>query len=415
VSRLLLLVPTTSYRTHDFLEAAHRLGVEVVLGSNQRQVLEEVSGATLTVDLEHPERGAEQVLSFARERPLDAVVSVDDGASAVAARAARALGLPHNPPQAVETARNKHRFRQRLQAAGLLCPAFRLAALDDDPARLAREVAYPCVLKPLTLAMSRGVIRADGDNSFVAAFHRVARIIAEPDAATPGEAADHLLIESYIPGTEYALEGLIDRGRLEVLALFDKPDPLEGPYFEETIYVTPAKVDEARRRAIAEAAQAAVSAVGLRDGPTHIDLRVNDEGVWILEADARSIGGYCGRSLRFAAGLRLEDLILRHALGLEAERRGPAAGAGGVMMIPIPGAGRLEETRGLEAAQAVAGVAEVSITIPEGGPVVPLPEGGRYLGFIIAHAETPDDVVAALRDAHDCLEFVLSEEPAAPA
>ncbi len=415
MSRLLLLVPTTSYRTHDFMEAAHRLGVEVVLGSNQRQVLEEVSGATLTVDLDNPERGTEQVLSYAAEHPLDAVVSVDDGSSAVAARAAMALGLPHNPPAAVETARNKYRFRRALQAAGLKCPEFRLAALDDDPAKLAREVAYPCVLKPLTLAMSRGVIRADGDNSFVAAFHRVAKIIAEPDAATPGEAADALLIESYIPGTEYAVEGLIERGRLKVLALFDKPDPLEGPYFEETIYVTPAKVSEARRAAIAEAAQAAITAVGLSDGPTHIDLRVNDEGVWLLEADARSIGGYCGRSLRFAAGLRLEDVILRHAMGLEVTSVEREASAGGVMMIPIPGAGVLEETRGLDAAHAVAGIDEVSITIAPGGPVVPLPEGGRYLGFIIAHAETPDAVVAALRQAHACLEFVLAEEPPATA
>ena len=415
MSRLLLLVPTTSYRTHDFMAAAHRLGVEVVLGSNQRQVLEEVSGATLTVDLDNPERGTKQVLSFAAERPLDAVVSVDDGSSAVAARAAKALGLPHNPPQAVETARNKYRFRRALQAAGLLSPEFRLAALDDDPAKLAREVAYPCVLKPLTLAMSRGVIRADGDNSFVAAFHRVAKIIAEPDAATPGEAADSLLIESYIPGTEYAVEGLIERGRLRVLALFDKPDPLEGPYFEETIYVTPAKVSEARRAIIAEAAQAAVTAVGLSDGPTHIDLRVNHEGVWLLEADARSIGGYCGRSLRFAAGLRLEDVILRHAMGLEVGKVEREASAGGVMMIPIPGAGVLEETRGLDAAHAVAGIDEVSITIAPGGPVVPLPEGGRYLGFIIAHGASADAVVAALRQAHACLEFVLGEEPAATA
>ena len=247
MSRLLLLIPSASYRGHDFMEAAARLGVDVVVGSDQPLVLAEVSGG-LTVDFDDLDAGVAEIAAYAAQHPLDAIVAVDGGANGVAARAAEKLGLPHNPSEAVETARNKHRFRERLAAAGLPVPEFRLVSVDDDPARIAREVSYPCVIKPLTLSMSRGVIRADGDNSFVAAFHRVARIIAEPDARTPGEAADHLLIESYIPGTEYAVEGLIDQGRLTVLAVFDKPDPLEGPYFEETIYVTPARLDGGRRR-----------------------------------------------------------------------------------------------------------------------------------------------------------------------
>ncbi len=416
MSRVLLLVPTTSYRTHDFMEAARRLDVDVVLGSNERQVLEQVSrGSTLTVDLDDHERGAERILAFARSSPLDAVVGVDDGSNVVAARAAALLGLRHNRPEAVWAARNKHLFRQRLAAAGLPSPRFCLASVHDDAARIAREIGYPCVLKPLTLNMSRGVIRADGSNSFVAAFHRVAEIIAQPDAAQAGEAGERILIEDYIPGAEYALEGLIDKGRLEVLAIFDKPDPLEGPFFEETIYVQPAKLGDEARAAIVGAAQDAVSAVGLWEGPTHIDLRVNAEGVFIIEADARSIGGYCGRSLRFGAGTRLEEIILRHALGWPIETLAAMSGAGGVMMIPIPGAGVLEETRGLDAAHAVAGIDEVSITIAPGGAVVPLPEGGRYLGFIIAHAASADEVVAALRQAHACLEFVLGDEPPATA
>ena len=414
MTRLLLLIPTTSYRTHDFMEAAHGLGIEVVLGSNHRQVLEGASdGGAVTVDFETPERGAEQIRSFARGRPLDAIVAVDDGASAVAAKAATALGLPCNPPQAVEAARNKHRFRERLAQAGLPVPDFRLVSVHDDASRLAREITYPCVLKPLTLAMSRGVIRADGDNSFVAAFHRVAKIIAEADIVTPGEAADHLLVEAYIPGTEYALEGLIDRGRLELLAIFDKPDPLDGPFFEETIYVTPAKVAESVRAAIADAAQQAVTAIGLWEGPTHIDLRVNDEGVWIIEADARSIGGYCGRSLRFGGGTRLEEIILRHAAGLPIETYEREGRAAGVMMIPIPKTGTLREVHGTESAERVPGVNEVAITITPGRPVVMLPEGSKYLGFIIARGEVPDDVIAALREAHDRLEFEI-DEAAAP-
>ena len=411
MSRLLLLIPTTSYRTQDFMAAAERLGVDVVVGSDQTEVLEAISGAgALAVDFEDVDKGVAQVRAYAETNPLDVIVGVDDGAGALAAAAATALGLAQNAPETVASARNKHRFRQRLAGAGLPGPEFRLVALDDDPARIAREVAYPCVLKPLTLAMSRGVIRADGNNSFVEAFHRIARIIAEPDASTPGEAADHLLIETYIPGTEYALEGLIDRGRLNVLAIFDKPDLMEGPYFEETIYVTPAKLDAARRQAIAEAAQDAVSAIGLETGPTHIDLRVNDDGVFILEVDARSIGGRCGRSLRFAGDIRLEDIILRHAAGQSLDGLLEGTGTGGVMMIPIPASGILKEVRGEAEAEAVPGISEVSITIPLGHPVLELPEGSRYLGFIIGHGVSPDEVVEALREAHRRLEFVIAAE-----
>lgn len=406
--RLLLLIPTASYRTHDFLAAASRLGVEVVVGSDQRQVLAEVSGGTVEVDFKDSEKAVRQIAEYAAAKPFDAVVAVDDGANIVAAAAAQALGLPQNDPEAVLAARNKFRFRQRLAAAGLPGPEFRLVPLASDPAKLAREVGYPCVLKPLTLAMSRGVIRADGDNSFVDAFHRIAAIVSRPDADTPGEAADHLLVESYIPGTEYAVEGLIRQGRIEILAVFDKPDPMDGPYFEETIYVTPARIDDARRQAIAAAVQHAVTALGLVDGPTHIDLRVNDEGVFVLEVDARSIGGYCGRSLRFAGGMRLEEVILRQAAHLPLEIS--EAGAGGVMMIPIPASGTLRAVKGKEEAAAVDGVAEVDITIPLGQPVLQLPEGGRYLGFIIAHGPTPEAVTDALRQAHAKLRFVIEPE-----
>ena len=406
VTRLLLLIPTTSYRAPDFLAAADKLGVEVVVGSDQRQILAEAAGGAVEVDFRDSERATRQIAAFAARRPLDAILAVDDGANIVAAAAARALGLPQNQPEAVLAARNKHRFRERLAAAGLPGPEFRLVPLAEDPARVAREVGYPCVLKPLTLAMSRGVIRADGHNSFVEAFHRVAAIIAEPDADTPGEAAEHLLVESYVDGTEYALEGLLVDGRLQVLAIFDKPDPLEGPYFEETIYVTPARLDGARRDAIAEAAEAAAAAIGLTDGPTHIDLRVDGRGtVYVLEADARSIGGYCGRSLRFAGGMRLEEVILRQAAGLPIAFS--EAGAGGVMMIPIPASGVLREVHGQEAARSLPGVSDVAITIPIGRPVRQLPEASRYLGFIIAHGETPEEVTETLRQAHDRLRFVI--------
>jgi biotin carboxylase len=402
MARLLLLIPTTSYRTHDFIAAAERLGVEVVVGSDQPSVLAELTGRTLALDFDDTEASAAQI---AASGPFDAVVPVDGGGVAVAAAAAARLGLPQNAPEAVRIARNKYYFRQAMRDAGLPAPDFRLLPLDADPGEAAREVAFPCVLKPLTLAMSRGVIRADGHNSFVDAFHRVAAIIARPDAKTPGLAADHLLVESYVAGTEYAVEGLMVDDRLELLAIFDKPDPLEGPYFEETIYVAPAQVGDARRAAIHAACEAALRALGLIAGPVHIDLRVDGaEKVTVLELDARSIGGRCGRSLRFGDGLRLEDVILRQAAGLPIPSFAQA-GAGGVMMLPIPASGTLHGVAGLAEAEAVPLVAEVSITIPLGDHVEMLPEGSRYLGFIIAHGATPAAVVTALRAAHAHLRF----------
>ena len=409
--RLLLLIPVSSYRAHDFMMAAEGLGVEVVVGSDQEAILAEISGGgTLSVDFKDIARGVADIAAFAERHPLDAIVPVDDGANILAAAAAQALGLPHNDPNSVIAARNKFRFRQKMAANDLPGPEFRLVSLDDDLGKIAREVPYPCVLKPLTLAMSRGVIRADGHNSFVDAFHRIAQIIAQPDADTPGEAADHILVESYLPGTEYAVEGLIVDGAVNILAIFDKPDPLEGPFFEETIYVTPAEIDAARRKAIARGVERAVRAIGLVDGPTHIDLRVDDDNeVFVIEVDARSIGGYCGRSLRFAGGMRLEELILRRAAGLPIEAM--EAGAGGVMMIPIPASGILAGVDGREAAAAVAGVSEVAITIPLGQPVLQLPEGSRYLGFIIAHGTRPREVIAVLRQAHAQLRFQIEATP----
>ncbi len=408
---VLLLIPTTSYRTDDFMAAAGKLDIDIVLGTDERQSLESLSaGRIQTFDFEDVEAGGRQIADFVRSHRVDAIVPVDDGANLLAAAAAARIGMAHNSPDAVASARNKYLFREKLAAANCRNPEYRLVNIGENPAAVAREVGFPCVLKPLTLNMSRGVIRADGHNSFVAAFDKVAEIIARPDARTPGMAAEHVLVERYIPGKEYAVEGLIRRGRLTILAIFDKPDPLEGPYFEETIYVTPAPVDDALRNDIHQAAEAAIQAIGLADGPTHIDLRVNEDGVYIIEADARTIGGRCGRSLQFAGGVRLEEIVLRHALEMPLDGIENTAGAGGVMMIPIPKSGVLRGTEGIEAARQVPLVQEVSITIPVGQTVMTLPDAGRYLGFIIAHGDDPDSVTTALRDAHERLVFAIDSD-----
>jgi biotin carboxylase len=402
--RLLLLVPTTSYRIGDFLRAAERLDVDVAVGSDQQGVLAQFShGRTLSVAIKNIDRGVAQIASYNDDHPLAAIIGIDQETTLLAATASAALGLGHNSPASVEAAGDKHRFRSRLANSGLPVPWFTLLSLSDDPAALARQMPYPVVLKPLALSASRGVIRADDPDQFVAAFTRIQAILAKTDSQ--GQAASHILAEDYIPGQEVALEGLLENGRLRVLALFDKPDPLEGPYFEESLYITPSRLPDNVQADIATAASQGVATLGLREGPVHAELRINDDGIWLIEVAARSIGGLCSRALEFGAGGQLEDLIIRHALGLPPGIGDRAHAASGVMMIPIPAAGTLCQVNGQEAARAVPGIQEVTISIPLGDVLVPVPEGNRYLGFIFAAGDTPAAVEAALRDAHDKLEF----------
>jgi biotin carboxylase len=406
MDRLLLLLPTTTYRTDDFLDAARTLGVEIVCASEKPSTFEaHAPDHLLTLDFTDPDAAAAKVAELAARRPLNAVVGVDDLTTVAAAAIAERLGLRGNAVAAVSAARDKYQMRQCLAAAGVPVPRFRRIALKDDPFLAARGVAFPCVLKPLALSASRGVIRANNVDQFIAAFRRIAALLGRADAAAGGDAAQFLLAEEYVPGLEVALEGLRVGGALHTLALFDKPDPLEGPFFEETLYVTPSRLPTEVQRAIERVTDAACNALGLGEGPVHAELRVNDAGPWVLEVAARSIGGLCSRTLRFGTGMTLEEIVLRHALGwpiasLTRERR-PA----GVMMIPIPRGGRLAAVRGTEAASAVAGIEEVTITAHVGQELVPLPEGWQYLGFIFARADTPDAVEAALRDAHARLGF----------
>ena len=402
MKRLLLLVPTTSYRVGDFLDAAHGLGVDVAVGSDQPQVLES-HGRTVTVDFRDLDLGVQRIVAYAGRYPLAAIVPTDEESTLLAALASRELGLDHNTPESVEAAGNKFRFRTVLANSGLKAPRFSLLSAADDPERLAGEATYPGVLKPLSMSASRGVIRVDGPDEFIGAFRRIKELLK----ADGGGGDSHILAEDYVPGREVALEGLLTGGRLRVLALFDKPDPLEGPFFEETIYVTPSRLSRAEQDAVADTAATAVAALGLTDGPIHGEFRLNAQGVWVIDLAARSIGGLCARTLRFGAGIRLEEIILGHALGMEPTIEDREADAAGVMMIPIPGAGTLRRAEGLESARSVPGVEDVTITIARGQAVVPLPEGSRYLGFIFARGETPGAVVSALREAHGRLRFTI--------
>ena len=411
--RLLLLLPTTTYRAEAFLDAARKLKLDVVVGSKRAAVPEDLGDAAfLPFNMHDLEEAVRSVVEFARTTPIDVVVGVDDHTTVVAAVISAALGLPHNPVTAVAAARNKHRMRELLHEQGLPVPRFALFSVDDAPAAIAEKIAFPCVVKPISLSASCGVIRANDRDEFVAAFHRVAALFEKLGEETLGEGAGKILVEDFVPGREVALEGLLTDGELRVLALFDKPDALDGPFFEETIYVTPSRLPSAVQREVTSCAARAARALGLGEGPVHGELRVSDRGVWVIEIAARSIGGRCSQTLRFAAGLSLEEVILRHALRMDIPSLDREGRAAGVMMLPIPRAGMLEEVRGREEALAVPGIEDLEITALLGDELVPLPEGTRYLGFLIARGETPEAVEAALRDAHRELEFVIISAPA---
>jgi len=404
-----LLYSPASYRAGPFLEAAKRLGLEVVQGVDVPEALADFWQMPLGLDFGNLEQATRAIGAYAAAHPIHAIVAVDDGATLLAARASAALGLPHNSPDAALAARDKYVMRQLLTTAGVPAPRFQCFAATDDPALVAAQIEYPCVVKPLLLSGSRGVVRADTPAELIAAFTRT-RAMLLADGSPPEETS--LLVERFIPGFEVALEGILTNQKLKVLALFDKPDPLDGPFFEETIYVTPSRLPETTQADIADCTAKAAAALGLREGPVHAELRVNEAGPWIVEIAGRSIGGLCSTILQFGVDMCLEELILRHAIGLEISSLEREQQAVGVMMIPIPGAGMLRAVHGIEQAEAVPGIAGVEITAKLYNQIVPLPEGDSYLGFIFARGDTPAQAEAALREAHSKLKFDI--EPLLP-
>ncbi len=413
--RVLLLVSTTSYRADDFAVAAERLGVEAVLGTDRCHQLAELwdrskFGGSLQVEFRDSAEAAARIVFEAQTRRYDAIVPTDEPTADIAALAASLLGLPGNSPAAARTARNKRLTREALAREGVPSPPHQVFSEDQAPEAVAARVRFPCVLKPLLCAASRGVMRADDRAGFVIAWRRLHALLQTPALRAVEDPDGHrILVEDFVPGAEVAVEGILSKGRLEVLAIFDKPDPLDGPFFEETIYVTPSRQDAATQAAIARVTGDAARAIGLVEGPIHAELRLPAGAPpQAIEVAARSIGGLCARTLRFGLdGRSLEELVLQHALG---EPIGPLEriGAAGVMMIPIPEGGVFQEASGVAEARRVALIEDVVISAHPGQVLVPLPEGHSYLGFIFARGDRPDAVEAALRDAHRQLRFRIA-------
>jgi biotin carboxylase len=411
MARLLLLVPSATYRARDFLDAARALGVDVVIGTEQSHALEGLMGTrALEVPLHDPARAARAIVAHDRVAPLDAVIAVDDQGTVVAAEASAQLGLRHNPPDAVAATRDKLALRSRLSAFEVPQPVFSPMAAGGGPEEVtsvATAVGLPCVIKPTTLSGSQGVLRADTPDEAVAVAARVRRI-ATAAGVDPGAP---LLVERFAPGPEVAVEGLVVAGELRVLAVFDKPDPLDGPAFEETIYVTPSRLAPGDLAAAAAATAAATTALGLVEGPVHAEVRVHQGRAVVIEVAARTIGGLCARALSFSTGRSLEELVIAHALGLPLGETA-ALGASGVLMVPIPRAGRLVEVAGQAEARAVPGITGLEITIAPGRAVEPVPEGNRYLGFVFARDSTPARVERALRRAWALLDVRVAVDGA---
>jgi hypothetical protein len=436
MARVLILTTTTGYQTRAFGAAAERMGAELVFATDRcDQIDDPWQDGAIAVRFHEEERSAAALVDACRARPIDGVLVVGDRPTAIGARVAAALGLPWHPLHAAEASKNKVLSRERFRAVGLSTPWFvplalgadRIGSLDSPS--LGPDAAFPCVVKPLALSASRGVMRADDDASLTAAIERLRRLMASPEIrAERNPAHEYGLIEEFIPGREYAVEALMHHSELKVLAIFDKPDPLDGPFFEETIYVTPSCAPETEQRAIAETIGRAAAALGLHHGPVHAECRIRpavlasarerpDETmarVYVLEVAARPIGGLCARALRFecdGGGLvPFEEGLLRHALGedLSSWRREEAAS--GVMMIPIPRRGTFRSVDGEAAARAVPDVTDLQITAKPDQVLVPLPEGASYLGFIFARAATSSRVDTALREAHAQLRFRIDPE-----
>jgi hypothetical protein len=423
--RLLLFTAKLGYQTRSFEDAAQKLGVQLVYVTDRCHQLEDPWGdQAIAVHFESPEAAAYTVMEALRGQDVRGILALGDRPAVAAAYTARGLGLHFNHPAAVEACRSKLRMREVFREAGLRVPWFRHFPIDPAPEPALFGISYPCVLKPLSLSASQGVVRANNRQEFLAAAARVRRLLESPEIrATREPNLDQMLVEGYIPGSEVAVEGLLTDGALRALAIFDKPDPLEGPYFEETFYVTPSRLPESQQHAVLQCARDATRALGLSHGSIHAEFRINEAGVWPLEVAPRPIGGLCARALRFSSGeapepIGLEELLLRHALelpGCDSPREGVASG---VLMIPVPKSGMLEGVTGEEAARSTLGITELIITARLHDYIAAWPEGSSYLGFLFARGSAPEEVEQAIRRAHEKLGFTITprlpvEHPAA--
>ena len=402
--RILLVSPPESYRIQPYVRAAHSLDLEVNLASQGEWALSSPHSAGIDVPLQDHELALPILLELTSRQSYDAVIGTDDSTLELAAKLAERTGLQQNLPSAVRIAGRKDLSRYCLQQAGIKVPAFTVLEPGEDDSLASPNFGFPCVIKPLALSGSRGVIRADSNSSFTKGVKRSLKIISEEIDIYE---KSHLLVEQFIAGREFAIEGMLSDSLLEILAIFDKPDPLDGPYFEETFYISPARITKDEKRLIIETVQNACSAYGLTTGPVHAECRLNEQGAWLIELAARTIGGLCSRLLSFGTGYSLEELVLANAVGLNLPKQ-VNSGAAGVLMLPVEEPGVLRRVEGVMKAEKVPYIDDIEISLREGHQVLPLPEGASYLGFVFSSAPDPDTVEQSLRKAYSELNPVIA-------
>ncbi len=394
---IIIVAAKLGYQVRIFSEAARQMGRQVTLITDRCHQLDDPWGdEAIPLQFDNPD------LSSLPPLRADGIIGVGDRPAYIASLIAEHLGVPFHPPIAMERAKDKFLARNCFAAAGLRTPWYQLFKASEHPVSVSNAVPYPCVLKPIGLSASRGVIRANDPDQFVAAFIRIRKLLRAPDVRD-----DRILVESFIPGREFAVEGVMRNGKFQMLAIFDKPDPLDGPFFEETIYTTPSRASAEICKLIEATVRLAVAALGLTNGPVHSELRVNGDQAWMLEVAGRPIGGLCAQTLKFDGGMSLEELLLRQAIQQDVSQLNRETKSAGVMMIPIPSEGILERVDGVDVAKQIEGVEDVIITAKEGYRMIPLPEGSSYLGFIFARAESSSEVEQILRLAHSKLTFSL--------
>jgi len=406
---LLLVATKLGYQTRAFAAAAQNLGVAFTLATDRCGRMDDPwADNAVPLHFEDPVEAAFHLEQAHEARgPFTGIVALGDSTTLASALFAERHNIPYHPAHAVEAARNKYLAKERFRTAGLLLPEYRRYRLNEHPV----PFTLPCVLKPIGLSGSRGVIRANTVQEFDTAYQTVRRLLTHPDIVRLHQEHNQWIqVETYIPGAEFAVEGIVTGGDLHVLALFDKPDPLEGPYFEETIYVTPSSLREEQQAEIIRTVTRGVRALGLSHGPVHAEVRLNEKGGWLLEIAARPIGGYCAKALRFQPDMGLEELIVRHAIGQRIDTLRLLDGATGVMMIPIPKPGIYRGVHGVDQAKTTPGITEVAISAAPGQRYRTYPDESSYLGFIFARAPLPSDVIDALRSAHARLDFDLIPE-----
>jgi biotin carboxylase len=405
---VILIIPSASYRTSPFMDAVSKLELKVLVLTDKSQVFsEDYPDNVITMNFEHWRVHLDTICEWSDKHSLKAVLGVDEESIVLAARLSEVLGLVHNSIESVELTKDKFLMRNALKGAGLKSPWFKRFSVHQAPQELVNEISFPSILKPTFLSASQGVVLANSIEEFKIAFEMLSKLLARPEVKKRGgEQANWILVEEFLPGKEVSLEGIVSKGKLKELAIFDKPETLDGPTFPETILITPTLLDKNLQVSLLETAQTALEALNIIRGPVHIEFRINENGIFILECAARSIGGLCTKVLEFRGGMSLEELILRSALGRNIEKTNFSGTVKGVMMMPINNKGFLREIRGTEAALAVKGITELQITIKSGGILEPLPEGGRYLGFIFAEGKDQNSVLKNLKKAWAKIEIV---------